>query len=48
MVGRTKKGPQETEGFNSAIENPTGIMVTTKDIRRMVINNELDRDVRYN
>lgn len=47
MVGRPLKGPQAIDGFISAMEYPTGIIVTIKEIRRMLMKKAFERDVRY-
>lgn len=46
MAGSSLKGPHPTEGVSSTNEYPTGIMVTMNDIKRMEMNNALDREVR--
>lgn len=47
MVSRPLKGPQEREGVISAMEYPTGMIVTMKETRSTVMKRALDREVRY-
>ena len=47
MVSSPLKGPQASDGLISAMEYPTGMMVTMKDTSRMEMKRALEREVLY-